>query len=470
MTTHMPVSRVPMSRMPVLICGLLLVASCNSFATPAFSAEKIPALHINANKHTPLETGREVGQQSKALFPDIEHHYDTHLATILSQTEFNQIQQAMLPGLLTALDTKYQEELKGVASSWTLTHVNKLGDGLLSVDEYHVLNLLPDIGLAPEGTGFGVLGKESAKNTPVVGRNTDWISTPELRSLQAITVYQYNDKTVVNIGFAGIIPVLSGYNDQGLFLAHFKADPYSAYRNFQHSPLDVRSSVFDLRNALETSTSVRQAASYLTGRSYAYSNAILMADKNTVKVLEYSKTGIGKVRSWNSATRPDKPWHRKLQIAAIDCHVLATMKNNCNEAKDTYRWNRLRALAQFGPARPVDVKDLSNILFDTANHLFEIFNPQTMQSMIYLPESGSLYLYVTPPNGIHSNAPVHQLYREILPSKLPLHKQKNNRTVIWLSGLLFTMSILVAWLVLNTRFNQTIASRFKNRFAKPEKE
>lgn len=428
----------------VWLISIFLLMASNSIATPVFPEGDIALFHINADQQTALEIGQVLGLQSKALFPNIERDYDTHLSTILSQTKFKQIQKTILPNLLQALDTKYQKELKGVAIAWALGNVNKLGDGLLSVDEYHTLNLLADIGLPPDGTGFGVLGRASVENTPIVGRNMDWANTPELRSLQAISVYQYTEKTVVNVGFAGIISVLSGYNDQGLFLAHFNAEPSSTYKNIRPPSPKTSASAFDLRKALESNTTIRQATAYLTSKFYTYSNVILMADKNTVEILEYSKTGVSKVRHWNSPTRPDKPWRRKLQIAAIDCHVLATMKNNCKAAKETYRWERLRALAQFSPTQPANINDLSNILLDTKNHLFEIFNQQTIQSMIYLPKNGSLYLYTNSPNSINRT---HKLYQNILLSELP----SKNKT--WLPGLLLLiLSAPIVWLVLRNRF------------------
>ncbi len=406
----------------------------NSGSTSVALSSKIPLIQINTEQRSSLEIGLDIGRKSKALFTDIERRYDTHLATTLNQDLFDKIQQETLPKLLKKLDLKYQEELKGVAGVWSLTHTNKLGDGLLSLDEYHVLNLLPDIGFSPDGTGFAVFSEVSAENGPIIGRNLDWVSTPELRSLQVITVYQSNYKSIVNIGFAGIISVLTGFNDQGLFLAHYKAEPYSLYKNIQpiseseHS----QSTIFDLRKTLETSTSAQQATLYLSKKSYAYSHSILLADKKSIQVLEYPQGGTAKVRQWNSSTRFDKDWDKELQIAVIDCHVLSSMPNNCKDIKDSYRWQRLRQLAQFNILRPASMQDMRNILFDTNNHLFEIFNPETLQSMVYLPESGNLYLYTAAVESSRPISPVHKAYLGIIPSELRNLHFNSNRYIIWL--------------------------------------
>ncbi len=424
----------------------------NGLASPVLTPGEIPLIRINTEQHSSLEIGLETGRQSKALFPDIERRYDTHLSATLNQDLFDQIQRETLPKLLKALDPEYQEELKGVAGAWSLTRTNKLGDGQLSLDEYQIMNLLPDIGFSPDGTGFGVFSKASTENGPIIGRNLDWVSTPALRSLQAITVYQDNNKAVVNVGFAGIISVLTGFNNQGLFLAHYKTDPYSPYRKTQRPSNDSRSSVFDSRKALETSTSIQQAARYLSRKPYAYSHSLLMADKKSIQVLEYPQGGAAKLRQLNSPTRSEKPWDKELQIAVIDCHVLATMPNNCKDIKDAYRWQRLRQLAQFSASKPASVQDIANILFDTANPLYEIFNPQTLQSMIYLPANGSLYLYTAATHGPLPVAPVHNAYLDIVPVKLHHSRDNNSNYVTWTIGLLLlVLSTIVFWITLQNK-------------------
>lgn len=429
----------------LLSCCFLLLPNSGP-ASAALSSEKIPLIQINTEQRSSLEIGLEIGRKSKALFTDIEWRYDTHLAATLSQELFDQIQREILPKLLKKLDLKYREELKGVAGAWSLTNINKLGDGLLSLDEYRVLNLLPDIGFSPEGTGFGVFSQASAENGPIIGRNLDWVSTPELRSLQVITVYQSNNNAMVNIGFAGIISVLTGFNAQGLFLAHYKAEPYSLYRNIQRVSDNSQSNIFDIRKTLETSTSTRRAVRYLSKKSYAYSHSTLLADKKSIQILEYPQGGSANIRHWNSPTRFDKKWDKELQIAVVDCSVLVEMPNNCKDIKDSYRWRRLRQLAQFSPSKPASKQDISSIMFDTANHRFEIFAPATLQSMVYLPESGDLYLYTAAVDSSHPTSPVHKTYLGIIPPGLRnLHP--DNSYMIWLTWLLLlVLSAILLWL------------------------
>ena len=208
---------------------LLLLIGIDSMALA--SAGSLPVIRIQAAELTPRAIGLELGRQSKALFPDIEQRYDAHLASLFTQTRFDDLRQYHLAQLVQQLPEAYREEWQGIVDSWSIVHTSKLGDGHLSLHEYQLLNLLPDLGLPPSGVGIGVFGKVSAAGT-IVGRNLDWRSSPELRALQAITVYQYKDRTVVNPGFAGITSILNGFNNHGLFLAYFNAESYSPYRQF----------------------------------------------------------------------------------------------------------------------------------------------------------------------------------------------------------------------------------------------
>lgn len=418
---------------------------------------KIPIIQVHAEGLSPLDIGLEIGRQSKLLFADIEQRYDAYLMASLSQMRFDDMLHDRLPELRRNVDSAYKKELEGVASAWSLVHDNQLGDGFLSWDEYWLLNLLPDIGLPANGTGFGVFKQVSKENSTIVGRNLDLKSTPQLRSLQAITVYQYADRAVVNIGFAGIISVLTGFNESGLFVAHFNAAPDSSYQNPYRLKKDakqgVQAHVFALRKALETLTSTRQAVNYFSKQVYGITSNTLVADKKNIRVLEYSSAGKAKVRYWKSQVQVGKRWDRESQIAVVDCNVLASMTGNCIRAKDTFRWERLRTLASYTADKKAGVQDISSIMLDTRNQYYEILGANTLQSMIFLPASGHLYLYAAPARSTQIPPSYQVYYQELMPASL---RNARNKTHYfwWVSGLLMLMA-LGLWLIRKSMKNET---------------
>ncbi len=441
-----------------LLSGLSIRGICQE--VPSSPAGKIPIIHIDAKNLSPLDVGLEIGRQSKQLFPDIEYRYDRYLMASLNQMGFNDILRGRLAKLKSHIDTAYQKEMEGIASSWTLIHENKLGDGYLSWDEYWLLNLLADIGLPANGTGFAVLNTVSREKSPIIGRNLDLKSTPELRALQAITVYQYGNHAVVNIGFAGIISVLSGFNDSGLFVAHFNAASDLSYQNSyttrQKTDKTMQAYGFALRKALESMSSVGKATSTLAKNSYGMSSNILIADKKNIQVVEYSSVGKAQVRSWKSETHPNKQWNRSSQIAVVDCHVLNSWSGGCERAKDTYRWERLRAQAIFTKDNKAGVQDIAGIMLDSHHQYYEILAADTLQSMIFLPGTGHLYLYAAPVNTSKIPASYKIYYRDILPDKFR-NRQNKNYYFWWILGFLVLLTI-VLWAIRRSMTEKTVGN------------
>ncbi len=428
-----------------LLSGLSIHGICQGLAPSP--VDKIPVIPIHAENLSPLDIGLEIGRQSKQLFPDIEYRYDRFLKASLDQMGFNDILRDRLPKLKSSIDNAYQKEMEGIASSWTLIHDNKLGDGYLSWDEYWVLNLLADIGLPANGTGFGILNPVSREKSTIIGRNLDLKSTPELRGLQAITVYQYSNRAVINIGFAGIISVLSGFNDSGLFVAHFNAASDLSFQNPYSARQDtaVQATGFALRTALESVTSVRKAANVLEKNTFGISNNILIADEKDIQILEYSPVGKAQLRSWKSETHPNKQWNSPSQIAVVDCHVLKRRSGSCERAKDTYRWERLRTQAVFTNNKKAGVQDIAGIMLDSHNQYYEILASDTLQSMIYLPGTRHLYLYAAPVNETEIPPAYKVYYQDILPGKFR-NLQNKNYFFWWISGVLVLLAIAL-WLI-----------------------
>lgn len=228
------------------------------------------------------------------------------------------------------------------------------------------------------------------------------------------------------------------------------AHKYSLYQQAPRLSQQTHSSVFDLRKVLETSQSNQQAVRYLSKQSYSYDLSVLMTDKKNIQVLEYPRGGVAKIRRWNSPTRTNKRWGKPQQIAMIGCHVLASLPENCRDAKEGYHWARLRQLAVFNPSNPsnpANIHDMVEILLDQKNHLFEIFNTRTLQSMVYQPKTSNLYLYTASIDGTLSQSPTHHPYLNLIPDELRHQtSNKNKHLPLWLiTALLFAIVFWVGW-------------------------
>jgi hypothetical protein len=146
-------------------------------------------------------------------------------------------------------------------------------------------------------------------------------------------------------------------------------------------------------------------------------------------VLEYPVNDKPQPRFWNSAS--SRPWDKPQQIAVVDCLILDTFGDHCQDVNNGVRWQRLRERMNFSATNPASLEAVSALLFDTENQQYEIFNAQTLQSLVYLPSKNRLYLYAIPESGEHLAAPVHVAYLDLLPATTD-----DDISLVWLIWLL----------------------------------
>jgi len=376
------------------------------FITVFFSLKamaSIPIFIVEATNKTGHEMGIELGMAIKTRFPTIGKLYDEYLASFIDQATFNRWLTQRVNVLKSNIKPAYKDEIEAVASTLGLILHDQIGDGFLSWNEYWFLQLIPDVGRKTNCSGFGVFNQASALNSPIVGRNMDWPTTEGLRSIQAITVYQYHNRQVVNIGFAGYLGIVSGFNHHGLFVAHLDS-PLGGY--YPEPPIGDRAIVFDLRQVLEKYSKINQAAGALSKFNYGFSHNILMADPKNIQVLEQPQGRPAHLRSDTSELKIEKSWDKRDQIAVVNCFVLKISPSNCINSMDDLRWHRFKTLAQFNRYHRAYRQDIIKIMFDTAHPNAEIFNKNTVQSLVFTPIDQRLYLYTTPVSGEHVTHPV----------------------------------------------------------------
>ena len=406
---------------------------------------ELPVIQVTTDEATPLAIGLALGRQSKSLFSDIETRYDKFLASIINQRQMDQLRRQHLPSLFERLDKSHQDEIQGVEAAWDLVVDSIAGDGKLSADEYRLINFLPDLGYMPNGSGFAAINQASSDSKPILGRNLDWKVNPDFQNLQSITVYKSDEHTLVNIGFAGLVSVITGYNRDGLFLAGLNAKPYSPYNQHNDNSHKKQTSVgFDFKTLLASKENSKQALKYLAARRYRHDINIMVADKKTVKVLEHSREDNSQIRSWNSPLHANTAWDKRQQIAVVNCFTLLKMPNNCQSASDLVRWKRFRELATFDARTPAGLSEISALMTDTQSRQHEIFNKDTLQSIVFQPESGRLYLYANLA-GANAIKPAYQAYFDFTETLVKSAKTNtsyvNFKTLSWFFVLLLSAAL-----------------------------
>lgn len=389
------------------LLGLLAFPSLSVYARPV-------VISIDAGTNNGAQIGTFIGLEAKKNFPELEKRYDSYLTFLLSPSQFKQL-LPQVNSLKAAIDPDYQAEINAIAAVWQLNTLDNLGDNKLSVNEFWLLQLLPDLTAVNKGSALAVANR-SDKN-PIAARNLDWKSTPELRSLQTINIYQYEDRTLVSLGFAGLAGVINGFNDQGLFVSLLDATEQQA----STSLLPQNSSSFDLRTLLKHFDKIAPASHELAQKSYSRGHQVLFADQGNIAVLEQPAGEIGKLRKTHSAIINEMPWNHNEQLAVVNCFVLKASAHNCYMSRDHYRWGRFAHLLTAFLEQNLSVGDVITLMQDQANIRQAIFNEDTLQSIIFTPKDRALYLYtqaVTKSEEAHPSIEKYQLIQTASKDKL----------------------------------------------------
>jgi hypothetical protein len=278
--------------------------------------------------------------------------------------------------------------------------VSDYSGGWVNENDCWILNLFPDVARQTSCSALGAWGKMTPDGSPILGRNLDWSADSLLPTLNAVTVYHNGSKSFCSLGYIGLFNVISGFNKSGLYGAILDAGTGQAYPSIttQHSyPMD-------LRTALETTHTIKDAAAVMTKNMYCFNHLILLADKVRVGVLENDLTSTGpwarKVRYDTTPLDPSVPkWTWTDSVCAVNSFVANGNNDGAfAEKTNTERWARYRA--QIQTVSQVTVPKMKTILSYGGPDLeYWPYNYQTTMMMVFQPKNGHLEIFMKPRSG-----------------------------------------------------------------------
>lgn len=438
--------------MVILRSCCLVIALFSSTISWSSNTNRLPIFRVDTEEKSPWQIGSLLGKQWKTQFPDLERQHDYYLASLLNQQRFDELLvQRVIPLRTGGIDNNYLEEFGGLSSQLNLVANNRLGDGLLSIDELMFMQLLPDLGQYGNGCGFGVYGGSSEQSTSILGYNLDDIGI--LNKLAAITVYKNAEGSIVSIGIAGSLGIVAGFNQAGLFLAYLHAPPGSLGGDSNSEKYAIG---FMVRHALETESDISSAATVFKNKRFNESHSLLLADSTRIFILEQMGGDKARLRLDSSTTKASMEWGKADQIAAVNCLALADNKSrNCYSLIDLHRWQRFRELAKFQAADlRGGVTDVIAIMLDQNLGNSAIFTPRTMQSMVFMPKIQELYLYKRNLSDPAGKKPTLHRYTNLLENERIKQGISLKNSLIWAWVLLGLLLVIIAIVKCRTLLQQ----------------
>jgi hypothetical protein len=319
----------------------------------------------------------------------------------------------------------YYDELEGISRSFHYDAKNDFKDNFLSRDEYYLINLITDIGGAVFDELIGnendiincdnisVFKDSSATNSPVVARVFDF-PTKQLKKIHAVTTIKDKNKSICMVGFAGYTGIFSAFNKNGIFSAIY----YSHTGKKCIPEGKEKSLLYDLRYALENTSTLNDAADYIKSSKthYIFNCLISLSDRSEAKVLECDLSAENKsceLRSDNSKLLDGVAWDYKNMIANVNSFLLYGNENNhTTQAMNYTRWNSITA--QIGKITGAKPKQGYGLTVDEVKKVAayysgskpgemsngDVYNNSTGQIIIFQPKDLSLEIFFCPAEGL----------------------------------------------------------------------
>ena len=347
------------------------------------------------------------------LFPSIEADYDAWLARMTTNATYDEHFEK-LQYLKPQIPSEYREEIRGMASQFSGENENVRGDGKLSIDELYYINVYVDIMMARGCSAISIFGTSSKTGTNMVARLVDWYP----RKDNAVFIIQNGDKSIGNI--SRLLSVMAGtaFNRSGVFAAILDGgwSPPVDFRKKRY-----RSTLMDIRYALENYDTLDGIAGFLGEQEYTFSHEIFLADSKTGGVLENNMLpgGYRSVRRADSILGEGVIWEHKDAVAAVNTFFL---KENYRGQGVDPRWTNLREQiadklrhSDSGEVGKITFKELKAIatFFDRENPdaypgsgYGDIYNSRTQSVVLFEPATFHLEVFFRNANPTPIKRPV----------------------------------------------------------------
>jgi hypothetical protein len=414
---------------------LLLSSSCGNSINPvvkgqdSFSDENVVITNEGEYFRVELDfsggashrqIGKDYGKGILKMVPDYEKLVDSYLKEIYNSQEVYDNLLDRTEDLKTQLPQQFIDEIEGMASNFTGGDKNVRGDGKLSVDEFYMYNLFPDILRASQCCFVSVYGSKTSDGKTITGRNLDWYggANMEISRFAAVTFMKNDSNNVCSIGFLGFMGIITGFNDQKVFAAILDSLTGTAY-----TAQGRLSYGFDLRLALENKNTLQEVADYMKDpkKLYTCNHIIALSDPKESKVLENNFSGTGpddervkrELRTDSSELNDGITWGISDAIGSVNSFILKGNYDNHTDNKyNTKRWKNMKKQL-ISKGDKVTVDELRDVIsygkgspgtFNDSGHLY---NRLTNQSIVFQPDSFSLEIFFHPKDQRWADVPTY---------------------------------------------------------------
>ena len=179
---------------------------------------------LDEENATSYQAGLAYGKAISEVYPnyctDLEPyiHENIRYAFPNVKDDFSPV-TTRLGSLYHSINGDYQQEIKGLSDGLGLKKRGIKKDGVLSVEEFLAGQLLPDALRQTACSGLSLWGEKTITGDMLAVRCLEWQlgSDNTMCKIHSVLHLKNGEKSIASIGFLGLLEVISGINNDGVF-------------------------------------------------------------------------------------------------------------------------------------------------------------------------------------------------------------------------------------------------------------
>ena len=304
---------------------------------------------LDEENATPYEAGFAYGAAINIMYPEYGEALEPYLFENIRAAfptitdDFTPVENRM-EGLFNSLDTHYQEEIKGLADGLGIKDHGINPDGILSVEELYIGQMIPDALRHTACSGLTLWGEKTDNHDMIAVRCLEWSLGSENFMCKVNTVLHIknHEKSITSIGFLGLFDVISAVNDDGVMAAMI--DQYTE-QAFVYEGKTCYS--FAIRKALEEYSTAKEVGEYMVKNAgnFTISHNVMVTDgkesycaEDICESAQLAGKGFPSLRDCNTPIFKELSWDSPDSL----CIVNATLTQGNFDAMSGQRVNVVR--------------------------------------------------------------------------------------------------------------------------------
>lgn len=294
------------------------------------------------------------------LFENIRVAYNTNYSTEVIEKRSATLLESMRP--------EYRDEICGFAEGISDGAHGIVEDGVFSYEEAILIQMIPDALRPTCCSALSLWGSKTVTGDRITLRNLEWNlgSGNQMGMINAVTHMKNGSRTLTAISILGLLDIISGINDDGVFAAILDV---GSVQNEAYIYEGKKCYTMELRYALEEFSTARELGEFMVGESgdFTWCHNLIISDKDDSFcaedcVSQVVEKGLGKsvLRDCNTPLIDGISWDSEDSLCIVNSFASEGNQDGFTGSPSNvvrfFKYNKwVQEKEQFSPK---DVKDL----------------------------------------------------------------------------------------------------------------